>query len=54
MENTEYYDGYRSLFLSLKEIIKETEQQAILEENEFFNKNINFLLNRILLHSALI
>lgn len=49
MDNTEYYDGYRSLFLSLKEIIKETEQQAILEENEFFNKNINFFVKSYLI-----
>lgn len=49
MENTEYYIGYRSLFLSLKEIIKETEEQAILEENEFFNKNINFFVKSYLI-----
>ncbi len=49
MENTEYYIGYRSLFLSLKGIIKETEEQAILEENEFFNKNINFFIKSYLI-----
>lgn len=49
MENTEYYIGYRSLFLSLKEIIKETEEQAIIEENDFFNKNINFFVKSYLI-----
>ncbi|HDL7013792.1 TPA: hypothetical protein PXM35_000145 [Yersinia enterocolitica] len=49
MENTECYERYRSLFLALKEIIKETEKHTILEENEFFNRNINFFVKSYLI-----
>lgn len=49
MEITECYERYRSLFLSLKEIIRETEQHTILEDNEFFNKNINFFVKSYLI-----
>lgn len=49
MENTECYEGYRSLFLALKEIITETEQNTIIDENEFFNKNVNFFVKSYLI-----
>lgn len=49
MENTECHDRYRSLFFSLKEIIKETEKNIIVNENEFFNRNINFFVKSYLI-----
>lgn len=49
MENTECYERYRSLFLALKEIIAETEQNTIVNENEFFNKNVNFFVKSYLI-----
>ncbi|MGK4330302.1 HEPN domain-containing protein [Lonsdalea quercina] len=49
MGNTECYQRYRSLFLSLKEIVKDTEQHTIHEENVFFNRNINFFIKSYLI-----
>lgn len=49
MENTECYGQYSSLFVSLKEVIKETEQLAILDENKFFSININFFVKSYLI-----
>lgn len=49
MDKTECFDRYRLLFLSLKEIVNETEQNTLLEENDFFNKNINFFVKSYLI-----
>lgn len=49
MEKTECFERYCSLFLSLKEIVDETEQNTLLEENYFFNKNINFFVKSYLI-----
>ncbi len=49
MENTECYERYHSLFLSLKEVITDTERNIIANENEFFNKNVNFFVKSYLI-----
>lgn len=49
MENTECYERYFSLFSSLKDVITETEKNTILEENDFFNRNINFFVKSYLI-----
>lgn len=49
MEKTECFENYHSLFISLKEIVKETEQNALHDENAFFNKNINFFVKSYLI-----
>lgn len=49
METTECFDNYNSLFLALKETVRETEENTILEENDFFNKNLNFFVKSYLI-----
>src|SRR5476651_1314280 len=49
MENTECYERYRSLFLSLNEIVKGTEQHTILDDNVFFKRNVNFFVKSYLI-----
>lgn len=49
MEQTECFENYKSLFLSLKEIVKETEENTLIENNIFFNKNINFFVKSYLI-----
>ncbi|HBT3200344.1 HEPN domain-containing protein [Klebsiella aerogenes] len=49
MENTESYERYRSLFESLRKIIKETEQHTINQDNDFFIENINFFVKSYLI-----
>lgn len=49
MEQTECFERYRLLFLSLKEIVNETEQNTLIEEIDFFNKNINFFVKSYLI-----
>lgn len=49
MENTESYERYHLLFESLRSIIKETEQHTINQDNDFFNKNVNFFVKSYLI-----
>lgn len=49
MNKTECFKRYRLLFLSLKEIVNETEKNTLIEENDFFNKNINFFVKSYLI-----
>lgn len=49
MKNTECYRRYHSLFISLKEVITDTQQNVLSSENSFFNRNINFFVKSYLI-----